>query len=390
MDFLLSDEQKMIAETARKVGQQFGLDYWRELDSKKQFPAEFWAAVCDAGLCGVALPEQYGGAGLGMLEMALIIENLSAGGGGSTIGQLFMINPIFGGVSICRFGSESMKSDLLPKIISGEINCCMALTEPDAGSNSLEITTFAKRDGNGWKLNGRKIWITGVEAAQKMLVVARTTKVQDVQRRTDGLSMFVIDVERKGLSFTPIEKLGTNTLSSCSIFFDDVRIDGSELVGTLDKGWHELLDVLNTERIVTTAGLVGAADLAFKQAVAYAKERRVFSDRPIANYQGIQFPMAQKFAEIECARLMNYKAASLCDRGLPYGSEANIGKLIASQAASAGIEHAMQVFGGMGYAKETHLERLWRDARLFRFAPITEQMILNFIATQNLGLPRSY
>jgi acyl-CoA dehydrogenase len=390
MDFLLSDEQKMIAETARKIGEQFGLDYWRKLDSEKRFPAEFWAAVCDAGLCGVALPEQYGGAGLGMLEMALIIENLSVGGGGSTVGQLFMINPIFGGVSVFRFGSERMKTELLPKIISGEINFCMALTEPDAGSNSLEIKTFAARDGNGWKLNGRKIWITGVDAAQKMLVVARTTKAQDVKRRTDGLSMFVIDVQRKGLSFTPIEKLGTNTLSSCSIFFDDVRIDGSELVGTLDKGWHELLDVLNTERIVTTAGLVGATDLAFKQAVAYAKERRVFGDRPIANYQGIQFPMAQTFAEIECARLMNYKAASLCDRGLPYGSEANVGKLIASQAASAGIEHAMQVLGGMGYAKETHLERLWRDARLFRFAPISEQMILNFIAMQNLGLPRSY
>jgi acyl-CoA dehydrogenase len=390
MDFLLSDEQKMIAETARKVGEQFGLDYWRKLDSEKRFPAEFWSAVCDAGLCGVALPEKYGGAGLGMLEMALIIENLSVGGGGSTVGQLFMINPIFGGVSVFRFGSERMKTELLPKIISGEINFCMALTEPDAGSNSLEIKTFAARDGNGWKLNGRKIWITGVDAAQKMLVVARTTKAQDVKRRTDGLSMFVIDVQRKGLSFTPIEKLGTNTLSSCSIFFDDVRIDGSELVGTLDKGWHELLDVLNTERIVTTAGLVGATDLAFKQAVAYAKERRVFGDRPIANYQGIQFPMAQTFAEIECARLMNYKAASLCDRGLPYGSEANVGKLIASQAASAGIEHAMQVLGGMGYAKETHLERLWRDARLFRFAPISEQMILNFIAMQNLGLPRSY
>jgi acyl-CoA dehydrogenase len=390
MDFLLSDDQKMIAETARKVGDQFGLDYWRNLDAKKSFPAEFWNAVCEAGLCGVALPEKYGGAGLGMLEMALIIEALAGSGGGSTVGQLFMINPIFGGVSIARFGSEAMKSELLPKLVAGKINCCMALTEPDSGSNSLEIKTFATREGNGWRLNGRKIWITAVDSAQKMLVIARTIKAQDVTRRTDGLSMFLIDVERKGLTFTPIEKLGTNTLSSCSVFFEDVRVDGGELVGTLDKGWHELLDVLNTERIVTTAGLVGAGDLALRQAVAYANERRVFSNKPIGTYQGIQFPLAQSFAEIECARLMNYKAAALFDKGLPYGSEANTAKLIASQAASTAIENAMQTLGGMGYAKETHLERLWRDARLFRFAPISEQMILNFIAMQNLGLPRSY
>jgi acyl-CoA dehydrogenase len=283
-----------------------------------------------------------------------------------------------------------MKSELLPKLISGDINCCMALTEPDAGSNSLEIKSFATRHGNGWRLNGRKIWITGVESAQKMLVVARTTKAADAKRRTDGLSMFIVDVERKGLSFAPIEKLGTNTLSACSVFFEDVAIDGGELVGTLDKGWHELLDVLNTERIVTTAGLVGAATLALRQAVAYANERRVFGDKPIGSYQGIQFPLAQSFAEIECARLMNYKAAALFDQRMPYGSEANIAKLLASQAASTAIENAMQTLGGMGFAKETHLERLWRDARLFRFAPISEQMILNFIAQQNLGLPRSY
>jgi acyl-CoA dehydrogenase len=390
MDFLLTDDQKMIVETARKVGDGFGLDYWRNLDAKKAFPKEFWAAVCEAGLCGVALPEEYGGSDLGMLEMALIVETLSACGGGSTVGQLFMINPIFGGVSIAKFGTPAMRKELLPKIIKGEINCCMALTEPDAGSNSLEVRTFARRDGNGWRLNGQKIWITGVDVAEKMLVIARTTELQGAKRRTEGVTMFLVDVERKGLTFATIDKLGTNTLSSCSVFFDDVQVDGSELVGTLDGGWYELLDVLNTERIVTTAGLVGAASLAFRQAVEYAKERRVFGKRAIAEYQGIQFPLAQAYAEVECARLMNYKAASLFDRGLPYGTEANIGKLIGSQAASSGIEHAMQTLGGMGFAKETHLERLWRDARLFRFAPISEQMILNFIAMQNLGMPRSY
>ena len=390
MDFALTDDQNMIAETARKVGARFGLDYWRDHDQRKAFPKEFWQAVCEAGLCGAALPEEHGGSGLGMLDMALIVEQLALAGGGATVGQLFMINPIFGGVSISRFGSESMKKQVLPKIISGEINCCMALTEPDAGSNSLEITTFAERSGNGWRLNGRKIWITGVESAQKMLVVARTTKLEKTAKRTQGLSMFMIDVERKGLTHASIDKLGTNTLSSCSVFFDDVAVDGSELVGTLDNGWYELLDVLNTERIVTTAGWVGAAELAMRLTVDYAKERRVFGNKPIAAYQGIQFPLAQHWAEVECARLMNHKAAALFDRGEPYGTEANVAKLLASQAASAAIEQSMQTMGGMGFSREMHVERLWRDARLFRFAPVSEEMILNFIAGQNLGMPRSY
>lgn len=390
MDFTITKDQRMISETARRVGARFGLDYWREHDACKTFPKEFWLAVCEAGLCGVALPEAHGGAGLGMLEMALVVEELATAGGGSTVAQLFMINPIFGGVSISRFGSENMKSEILPKIISGEINCAMALTEPDAGSNSLEITTLAERSGNGWRLNGRKIWITGVETAQKMLVVARTTKLDKASKRTHGLSMFLIDVTREGLTYSAIEKLGTNTLSSCSVFFDNVQVDGSELIGSLDGGWYELLDVLNTERIVTTAGLIGAAELAIRLAVDFARERRVFANRPIAAYQGIQFPLAQHWAEIQCARLMNLKAAALFDRGEPFGTEANVAKLLASQAASAAIERSMQTMGGMGYAKEMHLERLWRDARLFRFAPVSEEMILNFIAGQNLGMPRSY
>lgn len=386
----LSDEARMVADTARRVGERFGLEYWREKDATKSFPTELWQAICDAGLCGVALPETYGGSGLGMVEMALIVEALAEAGGGSTLGQLFMCNPIFGGVSIARFGSEAMKADLLPKLISGEVKFCMALTEPDAGSNSLELTTFAARDRDGWRVNGRKIWITGVDTAQKMLLVARTKKPDEVSRRTDGLSLFLIDVEREGLTSAPIEKLGTNTLSSSNVFFTDVRVEPSELLGELDGGWRQLLDVLNTERIVTTAGLVGAGKLALKLAVEYANQRKVFAGRPIGSYQGLQFPLAQSYAEIECAAVMNNKAAVLFDAGLPNGSEANIAKLIAAQGASLATERAMQTLGGMGYAKESHLERLWRDARLFKFAPVSEEMVLNYIATQNLGMPRSY
>jgi acyl-CoA dehydrogenase len=390
MDFRLNDEQRIMIESARQVGERFGLEYWRKQDAEKAFPTEYWQAVCEAGLSGVALPEEYGGSGLGMFEMSLIVEALAASGGGSTVGQLFMINPIFGGVSIARFGSEAMRRDLLPRLISGEINCSMALTEPDAGTNTLEIKTYATPDGEGWRLNGRKIWITGVESAHKMLVVARTKKLEDARSRTDGLTMFMIDVERQGLAHTPIEKLGTCTLDSSSVFFDNVRVEPEELVGTLHQGWRELLDVLNTERMVTTAGLVGTGELAIKLAVQYANDRSVFGKRPISSYQGLQFPLAQCHVEVESARLLNYKAATNFDMGLPYSNEANAAKLIAAQAVARATERAMQTMGGMGYAKEYHVERLWRDCRLFRFAPVSEEMILNYVANHELGMPRSY
>ena len=390
MEFQLSDQQRMIAETARKVGERFGLGYWRDLDARKAFPAEIWQAICEAGLAGAALPEDYGGSGLGMLELAIIVETLAASGAGSTLGQVFMNNPIFGGVSIALYGSERMKRDYLPKLARGVMLFCMALPGPDAGSNALGIRPSPSRDGDGWRINGRKIWITGVPQADKMLVIARTTRIEEAKSRTQGITMFLIDVRREGLDFTPIEKVGTNTLTSSMVFFDNVRAEPDEVVGTYDDGWRELLDVLNTERIVTAAGLVGTAELAIRLAVDYAKERRVFRNTPIAAYQGLQFPLAQAHAEAECARLMNYKAAALYDRREPYGSEANIAKLIASQAADKATDRAMQTMGGMGFAKESHVERLWRDQRLFRFAPIAEEMILNFIAMHNLGMPRSY
>ncbi|TAL81846.1 MAG: acyl-CoA dehydrogenase [Candidimonas sp.] len=390
MEFALNEEQQMMVEAAKKIGSQFGVDYWRELDARKAFPAEIWQAICNAGLCGAALPEKYGGSGLGMLDLALIVEALAEGGGGSTVGQLFMVNPIFGGVAISKFGSESQREAWLPKIISGQMHCCMALTEPNAGSNSLEITTFASRDGDGWRLNGQKIWITAVPSSHKILVVARTTRLDQVKRRTHGISMFIIDTDRAGVSSNEIDKLGTHTMPASAVFFDDVRVEPDELLGTLDHGWNELLDVLNTERIVTTAGLVGAGRLAITLAVNYAVDRKVFGGKPIGSYQGLQFPLAQAYAELECARLMNYRAATHCDRGVPYGSDANMAKLIAAQAAADATERSMQVMGGMGYSKEFHVERLWRDARLFRFAPVAEEMVLNFIATHDLGMPKSY
>lgn len=390
MDFSLKEEHRLLAETARRVGERFGLDYWLERDRRKEFGEAFWQAVCDAGLCGVAVAEEHGGSGLGMQEMAIIIENLAAAGGGSTVGQLFMNNPIFGGISIGKFGTPQMKREWLPRLVRGEMRFAMALTEPDAGSNTLAMTTYASRHGDGWRINGGKIWITCVPQSQKMLVVARTTKASESPKRTHGISLFMIDTDRKGLTHQSIDKLGTHTNPSSLVYFEDVEARADELLGTLDHGWGQLLEVLNTERIVTTACLVGAGSLALKLGVDYAAQRKVFGSTPIGAYQGLQFPLAQAHAELECARLMNYKAAWLHDNGLPYGSEANTAKLISAQAASAAIERAMQTMGGMGFSREMHVERLWRDARLFKFAPVSEEMILNFIAVHDLGMPRGY
>ena len=390
MDFRLTEEQQMMVETATRIGQSFGVDYWRALDAAGDYPTEMWQAICDAGFCGVALAEEHGGAGLGMVEMALIVEALCQGGAGSTLSQLFMLNPIFGGVSVSKYGSDEMRRTILPGIISGEIGCCMALTEPDAGTNGLEIRTFAEADGNGWRLNGQKIFISAVPQAQKMLVVARTKKPEETVKKTDGITLFMIDVAREGVSHNAIDKVGTRCVPASNVFFDNAPVHGDELVGTLHGGWPELLDVLNTERIVTTAGLVGTVHLALGLAVDYANQRKIFGERPISSYQGLQFPLAQAHAEIECARAMNYKAAALFDAGEDFGGEANIAKLIAAQAAAEGTERAMQTMGGMGYSEEMHVERLWRDARLFRFAPISEEMILNYISVHELGMARGY
>lgn len=390
MDFARTDEQRLLIDTARRVGEKFGLDYWRELDARKEFPSAIWAEICSAGLCGIAVPEEYGGAGLGMAELAMAIEALCAAGGGSTLSQLFMCNPIFGGITLAKFGTPDMKRELLPALVEGKAMFAMALTEPDAGTNTLAIKTFARPDGNGWRLSGQKIWITAVPQATKVLVIARTRKPEEVSRKVDGISLFLIDQEREGVTHQAIEKVGTNTLPSSAVFFEDVRVEGHELVGEVDGGFRQLLDVLNTERIVTTAGLVATAELAIRLAVNYAQDRKIFNGQPIGSYQGIQFPLAEAHIQAECARLMNHKAATLYDQGQPYGSEANMAKWLAGHAAGLATDRAIQTLGGMGYSKEFHVERLWRDARLFRFAPVSEEMVLNFVAQHDLGLPRSY
>lgn len=386
----VTDEQQMLIELARNVGSTFGLEYWHRKDLAQQAPREAWSAICEAGIGGLLLPEAYGGGDGSMVDLSLAVEELAAAGAGSTVGQLFMINPIFCGVAVSRYGTPAMREEVLRPLAQGRLWACMALTEADAGSNTLEITTRADSDGDGWRLHGSKTWITAVPEADKMLVIARTLPIAEVSRRTEGISMFMIDADRAGVTATDIPKAGTRTLSANSVHFDDVQVHAGELIGTEHGGWTELLDVLNTERMVTTAGLVGTGRLATRLAVDYANERIVFGDRPISSYQGLQFPLATAYAELRSARLMNLDAAERYDRGQPCGEEANIAKFLAARASEAAIDRSMQTMGGMGYAVESHLERLWRDARLFRFAPVSEEMILNFLAVHCLGMERSY
>ncbi|WP_126426316.1 acyl-CoA dehydrogenase family protein [Brevibacillus marinus] len=390
MNFHMTEEQKLLREGIRKIAEDFGLEYWREKDAKHEFVHELWDELGKNGYIGVAIPEQYGGAGLGMMEMTMIIEELAKAGAGSTVAQLFMLTPVFGGVTIHLHGSEQQKKEYLPKIAAGRLNFCMALTEPNAGSNSLEITTFAKKEGDHYIISGQKIWISGVDVADKMLLVARTTKRDEVTKKTEGISLFVVDPKDPAITLQPIEKVGTHCVRSDTVFIENLVVHENQLIGEEGKGWDYLIDTLNAERIVTTAGLIGTGQLAIKLAVDYAKERKVFRNTPIGAYQSIQFPLAKISAEIAVSQLMNYKAAWLYDQNLPNGSEANMAKLIAGEAAFQATDRAMQVLGGYGYSKEYHVERIWRDVRLFKIAPVSEEMILNYIAQHDLGLPRSY
>jgi len=389
MDFQLSEQQRLIQQGVRQTVRDFGLEYWREKERAQAFPTELWQALGRGGWLGIAIPEEYGGAGQGLLELALVVEEACRGGGGFTLSQLFMVTPIFGAETVKRHGSEAQRRRYLPKMAAGEMDFCMALTEPNAGSNALATETFAVREGDVYRINGQKVWTTAIDRAQRVLVIARTTPAAEAPHKGFGISLFLADTQVEGLSYHPLEKVGTRCLHSCMVYFDDVRVPADELVGEEGKGWAYILDTLNSERVVTAAGCIAAADIALKLACDYAGKRAVF-DRPIGANQGIQFPLAEIKIGLEAARLMNYKAAWLYDRGENAGSEANMAKYLAAEVAFRACDQAMQTLGGYGFAVESDIERLWRDVRLARLAPVTQEMILNYVGQHVLKLPRSY
>lgn len=392
MDFTLPDSALAVREGVRAVASTYDHAYWSRCEDEHRFPDEVWRDLSDGGWIGLCVPEEFGGGGQGMLELAVACETLAASGG--TAGTfLYILTPGFGAVTLTRHGTEEQKAAILPGVATGQSQFCLALTEPDAGSNAVEITTSARRDGDDFLLTGQKTWISGVENAEWMLAVTRTTPVGQLPSRTAGFTLFLVDVREAlaagTLSYTPIPKLGGNVVTSSQVFFDDVRVPASRVLGQVDEGFAVLWDVLNPERILAAAGGIGAADAALRLASDYARERVVFG-RPIGSNQGLAFPLAQIKAKTELGRLMTYKAAWLYDQGLPCGDEADVAKLTGAQAAWEAADQAFQVFGGMAYSKDLPVERLFRDSRIGRNIPVSEELVLAHIGTSMLGLPKSY
>jgi acyl-CoA dehydrogenase len=392
MDFELPDTAVAVRDGVAAVAAKYDNAYWSRCEEEHRFPQEAYDDLAAGGWFGLAVPEEYGGGGQGMLELAVANETLCASGG--TAGSFFYVTtPGFGSMTVTRHGTEEQKQRILPGLATGESQFCLALTEPDAGSNAIEITTSARRDGDDFLIRGQKVWISNVERAEWMVAVTRTIPAADAKPRTAGFTLFLVDVKEAlaagTLSYTPIPKMGSNILFSSQVFFDDVRVPAENVLGEVDAGFGVLWDVLNPERILAAAGGVGSAQAALDVAVDYARERRVFG-RPIGSNQAIQFPLAQIKAKTELGRLMTYKAAWLFDRGLPCGNEANIAKLTGAQVAWEAANQAFQTLGGMAYSKEYPVERMFRDARIGKNIPVAEELVLAHIGTQVLGLPKSY
>jgi acyl-CoA dehydrogenase len=393
VDFTLPESALAVQRGVADICARYDLDYWQRCESEKRWPEEVWAELAKGGWLGLAVPEEYGGGGQGLLELAVATETLSASGSAGGSAFTYVLTPGFGALTLARHGSPWQRELLLPKLATGELETCFALTEPDAGSNALGISTFARRDGEEFVVKGQKIWITGVQRATWMLLVTRTIPAAEARPRSNGLTVLLVNVPEAvasgRLSFQPIPKLGANTTPSNMVFIDELRVPAANLVGEVDQGALVLWDILNPERILLAASALGGAEVALRVAVQYAKEREVFG-RPIGANQAIAFPLAQVKAKIELARLMLYKAAWLFDRQQPCGTEANIAKLTASQVAWEAADHAFQTYGGMAYSLEYPVARLLADARIGRVAPVTEELLLNYLATQVLGLPRSF
>jgi acyl-CoA dehydrogenase len=392
MDFDLPETALAVREGVAAVAAKYDNAYWSRCEEEHRFPDEVFKDLGDGGWLGLCIPEEYGGGGQGLLELAVANDTLCASGG--TAGTfIYVTTPGFGAMTLVRHGTDEQKQRILPGIADGSVQFCFALTEPDAGSNAIEITTAARRDGDDFLIKGQKVWISNVERADWMVAVTRTIPAGEASPRTAGFTLFLIDVKEAlaagTLSYTPIPKMGSNILFSSQVFFDDVRVPAANVLGEVDHGFGVLWDVLNPERILAAAGGVGSADAALDVAAQYAREREVFG-RPIGANQAIQFPLAQIKAKTELARLMTYKAAWLFDNGKMCGNEANVAKLTGAQVAWEAADQAFQTLGGMAYSKEYPIERMFRDARIGKNIPVSEQLVLAHIGTSMLGLPKSY
>jgi acyl-CoA dehydrogenase len=388
MHFDLSDDQKAIVEGVASVCRQFADDYWLARDTDGEFPREFHRAMADGGWLGITMPEAYGGSGLGVTEAALMMNTVAKFGGGMAASSTIHIN-LFGPHPIVVFGSEEQKRRWVPRLVSGTDQCAFGVTEPDAGLNTTAIKTFARKVDGGYLVSGRKVWTSTAQVASKLMLLTRTQRIEDVSRPTDGLTLFYTDLDRSKIEVKRIDKMGRKAVDSNAVFIDEYFIPDDDRIGDEGKGFKYLLHSLNPERVLIASEAIGCGQDALERACRYAKERVVF-DRPIGQNQGIAHPLAERWMALEAAWAMTMKAAWLYDSHRDCGAEANTAKFIGARAGFDACYQAIATHGGMGYAKEYHVERLLREVTVTRLAPITEQMIMNFIAEKVLGLPKSY
>jgi acyl-CoA dehydrogenase len=384
----LTEEQAAIRRNVARLCARYDAEYWLARDRDGGMPEDFIADIARDGWLGIAMPEEYGGAGLGITEAAILMQTIAESGAGMSGASAVHIG-IFGLNPLVVFGTEAQKARALPRLISGEDRACFGVTEPNAGLDTARIETRAERDGAAWVVNGRKIWTSTAQTANKILLLARTTPIEAGARPTDGLSLFYTDLDRERIEVREIEKMGRKAVDSNMLFIDGLRVPGEDLIGEEGLGFRYILHGFNPERILVAAEAVGIGRLALRRAVDYANEREVFG-RPIGQNQAIQHPLARCWAELEAADLMTFKAAALYDAGEACGAEANAAKYLAGEAGFRACERAVMTHGGMGYAKEFHVERYLREVLINRIAPVSPEMTLNYIGERVLGLPRSY
>jgi acyl-CoA dehydrogenase len=388
MDFALSPEQESIKSSIERICDRFGDDYWLNKDREGGFPHELYHALADDGWLGICIPEAYGGSGLGITEAAIMAQAISRSGAGMSGASAVHIN-IFGLNPVVVFGTEEQKRRMLPPMVQGLEKACFGVTEPDAGLNTTHLKTRARRNGDHYVVDGQKVWISTAQVADRILLLARTTPLEEVKRSTEGLSLFYTRFDRSRIRVSEIEKMGRKAVDSNELFIEGLEIPIEDRIGEEGKGFQYIIEGLNPERILIAAEAVGLGQVALDRATKYAKERTVFG-RAIGQNQGIQHPLAQCWMELEAANLMIQKAAWQYDRGQPCGAEANAAKYLAGEAGFHACETAVMTHGGFGYAREYHVERYLREVLIPRIAPVSPQLVLCFIAERVLGLPKSY
>ncbi|MBI2964043.1 MAG: acyl-CoA/acyl-ACP dehydrogenase [Deltaproteobacteria bacterium] len=384
----LTPEHRELCESAAAVCARFDENYWADKDRRKEFPREFLAAIAAGGWLGMLVPEEYGGGDLGLLGAAAVMETVAASGAGIT-GATVVNMALFPIQPLVVYGSPEQKAKYLPRILSGELQAAFGVTEPDAGTDTTRIRTFARRDGDVYVVSGQKTYISKMLVAHKVLLLTRTTPYEQVTKKTDGMTLLFADVDRTAIEIRPMGKLGVRAVDTSQLFIDNLTVPVADRIGEEGRGFHTLLDGINPERVLLAAEAIGTARAALRRAVQYAKDRIVFG-RPIGANQAIQFPLAEAHAALEAATLMVRRAAWLYDQKRPCGAEANLAKLVAAEAACQACDVALQVHGGAGYVEEFHVERYWRETRLVKLAPVSQEMVKNYVAQKVLGLPRSY